>query len=185
MKSEKQKMLSGEFYSIFDEELMIERERTQLLLKDFNDLREDDIIKRDKILNDLLPLAGDNLWVKPPFYCDYGTNIITGEGVFFNYNCVLLDVMPIKIGSRTTFGPNVQIYTAIHPLDFKKRASGLEYAKSINIGQDVCIEGGVIICPGVRIGDKTIIAAGSVVTKNIPSNVFAAGNPCKVIRKLV
>lgn len=119
-----------------------------------------------------------------PFYCDYGTNIITGEGVFFNFNCVVLDVMEVNIGSKTMFGPNVQIYTATHPLDYKIRNTGLEYAKPITIGENVWVGGSVVICPGITIGDNSIIGAGSVVTKSIPANVIAAGNPCKVIRNL-
>jgi len=183
MKTEKQKMLFGELYNAFDEELIIEREKTRLLLKTFND-SQIDIIKQDEVLNELLPFSGDNLWIQPPFYCDYGTNIITGEDVFFNFNCVVLDVMQVRIGSRTIFGPNVQIYTATHPLDAKVRKTGLEYAKPITIGEDVWIGGNAIICPGITIGDNTVIGAGSVVTKDMPSDVFAAGNPCKVIREL-
>lgn len=184
MKTQKQKMLLGELYNPFDDELSIERERTRLLLKRFNDTREDDLICRDKIMHDLLPLAGDNLWIQPPFYCDYGTNITTGEGVFFNFNCVILDVMQVKIGARTMFGPNVQIYTATHPLEHQARATGLEYAKSITIGKDVWVGGNAVICPGITIGDRTVIGAGSVVTKDLPSDVFAAGNPCQIIRSL-
>lgn len=131
-----------------------------------------------------MPKAGAELWVQPPFYCDYGTNIIAGDNVFFNFNCVVLDVNQVKIGSRTLFGPNVQIYTATHPINYKERATGLEFAKPITIGEDVWIGGSVIICPGVTIGHRTVIGAGSVVTKDIPSDVFAAGNPCKVIREL-
>lgn len=182
MKTEKQKMLSGELYNSFDEELMKDRVKARLLLKQLNDSREDEVVKRDGILNELLPQAGDNLWIQPPFYCDYGTNIITGEGVFFNFNCVVLDVMEVNIGSKTMFGPNVQIYTATHPLDYKIRNTGLEYAKPITIGENVWVGGSVVICPGITIGDNSIIGAGSVVTKSIPANVIAAGNPCKVIR---
>jgi maltose O-acetyltransferase len=136
------------------------------------------------VVQKLLPNAGIDLWIQPPFYCDYGTNIILGDKVFFNFNCVVLDVTYVRIGSRSLFGPNVQIYTATHPLDFKTRASGLEYAKPITIGEDVWIGGSAVICPGVTIGDRTVIGAGSVVTKDIPSDVFAAGNPCRVIRSL-
>ena len=105
--------------------------------------------------------------------------------MYFNFNCVVLDVAQVTIGSRTMFGPNVQIYTATHPMNYKERTSGVEYAKPIIIGADVWIGGNAVICPGVEIGDRTVIGAGSVVTKNIPADVFAAGNPCKVIRSLV
>jgi maltose O-acetyltransferase len=108
-----------------------------------------------------------------------------GEKVFFNFNCVALDVAKVTIGSRTLFGPNVQIYTATHPMNHAERASGLEFAKPISIGEDCWIGGSVVICPGVNIGDRTVIGAGSVVTKNIPPDVFAAGNPCRVIRSLI
>lgn len=177
-------MLSGELYNALDEELSDERLHARLLLKALNDSREDEVQKRKAILDDLLPNAEKDLWIQPPFYCDYGTNMYIGEKVFFNFNCVVLDVMPVTIGSRTLFGPNVQVYTATHPLNFKERASGLEYAKPVNIGEDVWIGGSAVICPGISIGDRTVIGAGSVVTKDIPSDVFAAGNPCRVVRGL-
>lgn len=177
-------MLSGELYNALDPELSQERIRARLLLKEFNDSKEDEPGKRENILKKLIPHAGADLWLQPPFYCDYGYNIIIGDNVFFNFNCVVLDVMPVKIGSRTMLGPNVQLYTATHPMNFKERALGLELAKPITIGEDVWIGGSVVICPGVSIGDRSVIGAGSVVTKDIPPDVFAAGNPCKVIRKL-
>ena len=184
MKTEKEKMLSGELYNALDQQLSDERLKTRLLIKALNDTREDEVIERRKILQELIPDAGAELWLQPPFYCDYGSNIKTGEKVFFNFNCVVLDVMQVTIGSRTMFGPNVQIYTATHPINYKERASGLEYAKPISIGEDVWVGGSAVICPGVTIGNRTIIGAGSVVTKDIPDDVFAAGNPCRVIRKL-
>ena len=126
MKSEKQKMLSGELYDPLDEQLVDERTKARLLLKELNYTGEDELEKRDSILKRLLPNAGIGLWLQPPFYCDYGTNIKLGEKVFFNFNCVVLDVALVTIGSRTIFGPNVQIYTAAHPLHYLERASGLE-----------------------------------------------------------
>lgn len=184
MKTEKEKMLAGELYDALDKQLSEERMRTRLLIKELNDTAENETDKRARILKELLPQAGPGLWIQAPFYCDYGTNIVMGEKVFFNFNCVVLDVMQVTIGSRTLFGPNVQIYTATHPMDWKERASGLEFAKPIRIGEDCWIGGSAVICPGVRIGDRTVIGAGSVVTKDIPSDVFAAGNPCQVIRSL-
>lgn len=184
MKSEKEKMLAGELYDPLDKQLSDERLRTRLLIKELNDTREDQTEERGRILKELIPDAGPGLWLQPPFYCDYGTNMKVGERVFFNFNCIVLDVTQVAIGSRTLFGPNVQIYTATHPLDHKERASGLEYAKPIVIGEDVWVGGSAVICPGVTIGDRSIIGAGSVVTKDIPADVFAAGNPCKVIRAL-
>jgi maltose O-acetyltransferase len=184
MATEKQKMLAGELYSALDKELSEERLSTRLLIKQLNDLAEDQQELKAKVIRRLLPNAKDDIWIQPPFYCDYGYNIKTGEKVFFNFNCVILDVTYVTIGSRTLFGPNVQIYTATHPIDSKERATGLEYAKPISIGEDVWVGGSAVICPGVSIGDRTVIGAGSVVTKDIPSDVFAAGNPCKVIRAL-
>lgn len=184
MKTEKEKMLAGELYDALDQELSDERLAARLLIKKLNDSAENETQLRSKILKELLPNAGPGLWLQPPFYCDYGTNILMGEKVFFNFNCTVLDVTYVTIGSRTLFGPNVQIYTATHPMDWRERASGLEYAKPINIGEDVWVGGSVVICPGVTIGDRSVIGAGSVVTKSIPSDVFAAGNPCRVIRSL-
>jgi maltose O-acetyltransferase len=184
MKTEKEKMLAGELYDPLDKQLSDERLRTRLLIKELNDTREDQVQDRARILKELIPNAGAGLWLQPPFYCDYGSYMKLGEKVFFNFNCVVLDVTYVTIGSRTLFGPNVQIYTATHPLDHRERASGLEYAKPIVIGADVWVGGSAVICPGVKIGDRTIIGAGSVVTRDIPADVFAAGNPCKVIRSL-
>lgn len=177
-------MLDGELYDPLDQQLSEERMKARLLIKALNETGEDEVIKRTGILKELIPRAGEGLWLQPPFYCDYGSNMILGEKVFFNFNCVVLDVTWVKIGSRTLFGPNVQIYTATHPIDYKERASGLEFAKPIEIGEDVWVGGSAVICPGVSIGDRTVIGAGSVVTKPIPDGVFAAGNPCRVIRTL-
>ena len=184
MKSEKEKMLSGELYNALDEQLANERTNARLLLQRLNNTSADDNETLNAVIKELIPNAGKDLWIQPPFYCDYGYNIEAGENVFFNFNCVVLDVMKVIIGSRTLFGPNVQIYTATHPINFKERATGLEYAKPITISEDVWIGGSVIICPCVTIGDRVVIGAGSVVTKDIPADVFAAGNPCRVIRKI-
>ncbi len=177
-------MLAGELYDAQDPELSADRVRTRLLLLALNQSREDEPEEQIRLLKELLPQAGEGLMIQPPFYCDYGYNILTGEKVFFNFNCVVLDVTTVTIGSRTLFGPNVQIYTATHPTDHKVRASGLEFAKPIVIGEDVWVGGSAVICPGVTIGDRSIIGAGSVVTRDIPADVFAAGNPCRVIRSL-
>lgn len=177
-------MIAGELYDPLDPQLVEDRIQARLLLKALNDGREDDPDTRNKILASLFPKAGASLWLQPPFYCDYGYNITIGERVFFNFNCVVLDVAPVRIGSRTMFGPNVQIYAATHPLDHKERSSGLEYGKPITIGDDVWVGGSVVICPGVSIGDRSIIGAGSVVTKDIPADSIAAGNPCRIIRSL-
>lgn len=177
-------MLAGELYNPLDEELSNDRLKARLLIKDLNNTKEDQCDERGRILKELIPDLGTELWLQPPFYCDYGSNIKVGDKVFFNFNCVVLDVAQVTIGSRTLLGPNVQVYTATHPINYNERASGLEYAKPILIGEDVWIGGSTVICPGVKIGDRTVIGAGSVVTKDIPADVIAAGNPCKVIKHL-
>ena len=177
-------MLGGDLYNALDPKLTSERTRARLLISRFNSSPEDQPEERAIILKDLIPHAGNDFFVQPPFYCDYGSNIYCGEKVYFNFNCVVLDVMRVTIGDRCMFGPQVQIYTATHPLHWKDRSSGLEFAKSVIIGHDVWVGGNTIICPGVRIGDRSIIGAGSVITKDIPSDVMAAGNPCRVIRTL-
>ena len=183
--TEKEKMLAGELYDPLDAELAADRQRTRLLIQELNATREDEPEARRATLASLIPQAGQDLWLQPPFYCDYGYNMILGDRVFFNFNCTVLDVTYVRIGSRTLFGPHVQLYTATHPLDHVERASGREFAKPITIGEDVWVGGGAIVCPGVSVGDRTIIGAGSVVTRDIPADVFAAGNPCRVVRTLV
>ena len=128
--------------------------------------------------------GGESVWMQPPFYCDYGSNILLGERVFFNFNCIVLDVCLVEIGDFTLFGPAVQIYTATHPMNAELRRKQ-EFAKPIVIGSDVWVGGGAIICPGVTIGSKAVIGAGSVVTRDVPEGMFAAGNPCRVIRDIV
>ncbi|HVF46084.1 MAG TPA: sugar O-acetyltransferase [Pyrinomonadaceae bacterium] len=177
-------MLGGELYDPVDEQLCAERLRARLLFKAFNDTRDDEQAERARILRELIPASGADLWIEPPFYCDYGGNILLGDKVFFNFNCVILDVAPVVIGSRTMFGPAVQIYAASHPLSAAERQTGLELGKPIEIGDDVWVGGGAIICPGVRIGPRTTIGAGSVVTTDIPADVLAGGNPCRVVRDI-
>lgn len=184
MKTEKEKMLSGEYFNPFDKELSQERLATRKLLYKLNHHSPENFQQQKEIVRKLLPNSNKATFIQPPFYCDYGYNIKTGKGVFFNFNCTLLDLATIKIGEKTIIGPNVQIYTAVHPINSEERATNVEKGKPIIIGKNVWIGGNVTICPGVAIGDKSIIGAGSVVTKNIPANVIAAGNPCKVIREL-
>lgn len=182
MSSEKEKMLRGELYDPRDEQLSDERRRARLLTKALNDTSDEQQEERAKLLRQLIPNAGEGLWIEPPFHCDYGLNITLGEKVYFNFNCIVLDVAPVRIGSGVLFGPNVQIYTATHPLKATDRRTGLEFAKPIEIGNDVWVGGGAIICPGVKIGARSVVGAGSVVTRDIPEAVIAAGNPCRVIR---
>lgn len=184
MKTEKEKMLAGEFYDPLDPQLLAARQRARDLCKRLNDSREDDPAGRADILRDLLGMESD-VWMQPPFFCDYGSNISLGKNVFFNFNCVVLDVARVSIGDHVLFGPCVQIYTAAHPMDASERRRGLELGKPVTIGSDVWIGGGAIICPGVTIGARAVVGAGSVVTRDIPPDVIAAGNPCRVIRSLV
>lgn len=185
MRTEKEKMLAGELYDPRDDQLQRERRRARLLIKEFNDSSDDQGQERKRLLIDLFGTMGKGTFIEPPFYCDYGGNITLGERVFFNFNCVILDVAQVTIGNHVLFGPGVQVYTATHPLDAEQRRSGLEAAKPITIGDDVWIGGGAILSPGVTIGARSVIGAGSVVTKDIPEGVFAGGNPCRVIRSLV
>jgi maltose O-acetyltransferase len=183
MRSEKDKMLAGELYDPLDVELIHARERARDLCQDLNATRERDQEARRRILRELFGKGGESVWMQPPFFCDYGSNILLGERVFFNFNCVVLDVCRVEIGDFTLFGPAVQIYTATHPMNAELRRKQ-EFAKPIKIGSDVWVGGGAIFCPGVTIGSKSVIGAGSVVTRDIPDGVFAAGNPCRVIREI-
>src|SRR3954471_3864674 len=181
--SERDEMLAGRLYDPMDPELVAARVRARDLCQDLNATREAASDERRRILGALFGAGGDTVWMQPPFFCDYGSNIELGERVFFNFNCVVLDVCPGKIGDFTLFGPAVQILTPMHPLEAGLRRKQ-EYAKPIEIGSDVWVGGGALILPGVRIGSKTVIGAGSVVTRDIPDGVFAAGNPCRVIRQV-
>src|SRR5690348_15168050 len=183
MPTEREKMLAGELYDPLDLDLVAARTRARDLCQALNATREADDEERRRILRALFATGGDTVWMQPPFYCDYGSNIELGERVFFNFNCVVLDVCRVRIGSFTLFGPAVQIYTPMHPLDAELRRRE-EYGKPVDIGDDVWVGGGAIILPGVRIGSRSVIGAGSVVTRDVPDDVFAAGNPCRVIRRL-
>ncbi len=183
MQTELERMLAGEPYDPMDPALVLARNRARDLCQDLNASREDDQDLRRGILTSLFGKGGDSVWMQPPFYCDYGSNILLGERVFFNFNCVVLDVCRVTIGDFTLFGPAVQIYAATHPLNAELRRKQ-ESGRPIEIGSDVWVGGGAIICPGVRIGSRSVIGAGSVVTRDVPEGVFAAGNPCRVIREI-
>ena len=183
MKSEKERMIAGELYNPHDPELVAGRNRARDLCQSLNATREHDQEIRRAILAMLFAKCGANVWLQPPFYCDYGTNISLGESVYFNFNCVVLDVCPVIIGDFTLFGPAVQIYAATHPMNAEQRRK-VELGKPVEIGSDVWVGGGSIICPGVKIGSKTVIVAGSVVMKDITAGVVAVGNPCRVLREI-
>ena len=183
MKTEKVKMLGGENYFSNDKELSSERVKSKKLLHKLNVTEYLMNGNSRNILRELLPNAHKQLYIEPPFHCDYGYNIICGDNVYFNVNCVVLDCAKVTIGSNVFFAPNVQIYTATHPLEAELRKT-LENALPITIGNDCWIGGNATILPGVSIGNGCVIGAGSVVTKDIPDNSMAVGNPAKVIRKL-
>lgn len=184
MRTEKTKMLAGELYDPTDPELVAGRERARRLCQRLATLDPaEHAPDRTALLGELFGTATD-AFVTPPFFCDYGAHITLGEKVYFNTQCVVLDVCPVRIGSRTLFGPGVHIYTATHPLRADERRRGLESGLPIVIGEDVWVGGGAILCPGVTIGDGAVIGAGSVVTRDVPAGVFAAGNPCRVLRTL-
>ena len=182
--TEKEKMLSGQLYDASDSTLTAERHNARLLFQKINSLTEKDKELRDKLFYDLFGKSGKNLSIEPPFYCDYGSNISVGDNVFMNFNCCILDVMEVTMGDNVLIAPNVQIYTATHPMDAKTRSSLLEFAKPIKIGNDVWIGGGAIICPGVTIGDRVVIGAGAIVTKDVPDDVFVGGNPARIIKNI-
>jgi len=181
--TEKEKMLSGKLYDGSDLEITEMRKKATRLLRRLNSSK----VTAEEIKSIITKLFGKFTTppvVVPPFYCDYGSNIHLGKNVYFNFNCVVLDVCNVKIGDDVLIGPNVQIYSATHPLEWETREMGLENGKPITIGNNVWIGGSAVICPGVTIGDKCVIGAGSVVTKDIPAGMLAAGNPARVIKKI-
>jgi len=184
MASEREKMLAGELYDPLDPELVAGRERARDLCQALNATREAEAEARRRILRELFGAGGDTVWMQPPFFCDYGANIELGERVFFNFNCVVLDVCPVRIGSFTMFGPGCQVLTPMHPMNAAERRLK-EYGKPIEIGSDVWVGGGALILPGVRIGSRAVIGSGSVVTRDVPDGVLAVGNPCRVVREIV
>ena len=183
-RSEREKMLAGEPYRGMDPELLRLRGRARELCAAYNATRQDEAERRAALLAELLAEAGPEVWIEPPFFCDYGSHLSIGAGVFINTGCVVLDCAPVRIGAGTQVGPAVQIYTATHPLDPAERRAGMEMARPVDIGENVWIGGAAIILPGVAIGSDTTIGAGSVVTRSVPAGVLAAGNPCRVIREL-
>lgn len=182
--TEKEKMLAGLLYRPSDVTLSEERETARNLFQAFNKTKESEKEKRREILSDLLGEIASNTFIEPPFFCDYGYNISLGKNVFINYNCIFLDVNKISIGDNVMIAPMVQVYTATHPVEFEARNSGAELGFPIDIESGVWIGGGAVILPGIRIGKQSVIAAGSVVTKDVPSNVLVAGNPARIIRKI-
>lgn len=183
-RSQRERMLAGDLYVADDPELAAESRRAANLMHRFNTSDPGDPHARRAVLGELLGFLGEGAEIRPPLYCDYGYQIHIGARTFINYGAVLLDVASIVIGEDVQIGPNVQLLTPTHPLDPEARRAKLEAAKPITLGDNVWLGGGVIVLPGVTIGANTVVGAGAVVTKNLPPNVVAVGNPARVIRQL-
>ncbi|MFJ8267476.1 maltose acetyltransferase domain-containing protein [Peribacillus asahii] len=184
MKTEKEKMLNGELYHAADPELLQERLNARRFTRLYNQTMETDDNKRTELLKELFGSTGENLYIEPTFRCDYGYNIHVGENFYANFDCVFLDVCEIRIGDNCMIAPGVHIYTATHPLDPTERISGAEYGLPVHIGHNVWIGGRAVINPGVKIGNNVVIASGAVITKDVPDNVVAGGNPAKIIKQI-
>ncbi|HEY9767042.1 MAG TPA: sugar O-acetyltransferase [Coleofasciculaceae cyanobacterium] len=182
-KTEREKMLNGELYLATDRELTAMHFQARRLLHDFNLSQPNELNQQKEIIISLFGGIGANFSLRPPFYCDYGRHIFAGDNLYINYDCTILDCNTVHLGNDVLLAPKVQIYTAYHPTDPELRLSGKELAAPVIIGDNVWLGGGVIICPGVTIGSNVTIGAGSIVTKDIPSNVVAAGNPCRIIKQ--
>jgi maltose O-acetyltransferase len=177
-------MLAGELYRASDPELVRERARARGLLHRYNATGPEDEDERRALLAELCAGLGDGVVVEPPFHCDYGWNLSLGEGAYLNVGCVALDCAPVEVGPLAKLGPGVKLCAATHPTDPAERADGLEYALPIRLGRNVWLGAGAIVGPGVTIGDDSVIGAGSVVLRDLPPRVVAAGNPCRVLREL-
>ena len=182
--TEKELMLSGQLYIAKDKELAEDFSRAKKLLRLFNQTTEEEPEKRRDIISRLFSRSGKDVWIEPPFYCDYGCHISVGDSFYANYDCIVIDVCDVTIGNNVFFGPRVCVYTAAHPLSAAVRNTGLEYGKKVSIGSNVWIGGNTVINPGVSIGSNVVIGSGSVVTKDVPDNVVAVGNPCRVLREI-
>lgn len=182
--SQRDRMLAGLPYNAWMDGLPKARMENKLWVRAFNAARPDDPEELDRLIRSILGKTGQNVHVEPPFHCDYGRNIEAGDNFFVNYNCVILDVAKVVIGNNVMFAPNVALYTAGHPIHPDSRNSGYEYGIPITIGDNVWLGGNVVVNPGVTIGSNTVIGAGSIVTKDIPDNVIAVGNPCRVLREI-
>ncbi|KWX72660.1 galactoside O-acetyltransferase [Paenibacillus riograndensis] len=182
--NQKERMLAGLPYKAWLDGLSEERTANKLKIHEYNLLRPAETERRDELIRSILGHTGKNVYIEPPFHCDYGANISVGENFYANFNCTILDVGKVVIGENVMFAPNVSIYTAGHPVHPDSRNSGYEYGIAITIGNNVWIGGNAIINPGVTIGHNVVIGAGSVVTKDIPDNVIAVGSPCKVVREI-
>jgi len=184
MQTEKEKSHAGKLYKAFGKELFEERQYAKELVFRFNELHPSKITERDEIIRKLLGSTGEKFFIEPPFRCDYGYNITIGNNFYSNYNLIILDCAKTVIGDNVLIGPNVGIYAAGHPVHHELRNKEYEFALPVTIGNNVWLGGSVVINPGITIGDNSVIGSGSVVTKDIPANVVAAGNPCKILRDI-
>ena len=182
--SEWERMQKGLVYNDFDEDLFKRRVEAKKIFKEYNKTSDEDVALRDELLNKLFKDIGKNCWIEPDFRCEFGKNIILEDNIYINFGCIILDCAEVRIESNTLLGPNVGIYAVNHSIDPKERINGGCFGKPVHIGKKCWIGGDVKILAGVTIGDNSIIGTGSIVTKDIPSNVIAVGNPCKVIREI-
>ena len=183
--TEKEKRARGELYDAnYDKELLKEMEKTKELCYEYNNLKPTEIEKKDELIKKILGKTGNNVRIEANFYCDYGYNIFVGDNFYMNHNCIILDGAKVEFGDNVFIGPNCGFYTAGHPIEIDLRNKGLEYAKPIKVGNNVWFGGNVVVLPGVTIGNNVTIGAGSVVTKDIPDNSIAYGNPCKKVRDI-
>ncbi|TBR38310.1 sugar O-acetyltransferase [Marinomonas agarivorans] len=183
MLTEKQKMLVGELYCPYDPELIADRERAKTLCFTLNNTSPSQKKARIALIKELFSMPFD-AWIESPFHCDYGYNVSYGKGFYVNHGCTLLDAAPIVFGDNCLLAPNVVISTAGHPLDPEQRASGLEFAQPITVGNDVWFGANVTVCPGVTIGNNVVVGAGSVVNKDLPDNSVCVGAPAKPIKAI-
>ena len=184
MMNQKERMLKNLPYKAWLDGLSEERLENKKKIYEFNRCEPEEMQRSQELLKQILGKTGENVWIEAPFHCDYGYNIEVGENFFANYNLVILDVGKVKIGKNVQFAPNVAIYTAGHPVHPDSRNSGYEYGIDVTIGDNVWLGGNTVVMPGVHIGNNVVIGGGSVVTKDIPDDVIAVGNPCRVLRKI-
>jgi maltose O-acetyltransferase len=184
MTDERDRMRSGEPYDPLDSDLMADRRRARRLTREYNRTTERETERRTTILKDLFGTVGAETRVKPPFRCDYGYNVGVGDGFFANVGCVVLDTARVNFGANCLLGPGVHVYAATHPLDATTRAAGLERADPVTVGDDVWVGGRAVLTPGVSVGDRAVVAAGAVVTGNVPADTMVGGNPAEPIRDL-
>lgn len=182
--TQKEMMLSGMLYDSRDEELRGDAARSRQLTRLFNNTTEEQQEYRISLLKKLFGSVGEHIYIEPPFRCDYGCNIYIGDGFYANFDCIILDVAEVHIGKNVLFAPRVCVFTAAHPIDAEVRNQFVEFGKPVTIGDNVWIGGNTVINPGVTIGSDVVIGSGSVVTKDIPDHVVAAGNPCRVLRAI-